>query len=90
VLPSANKIDLGNRSYDLALRFKRTYKPYAVRLIKTEEHDWPGTNNPQYFSSDIHMKAPHEDRHDHIWMNIRSDSAARRFISRLLSGFQDG
>jgi hypothetical protein len=71
LLPTANKIDLGNRSYDLSLRFKRTYKPYAVRLVKTEETDWPGTNNPRYFSSDIHLISDtlHENRHDHIWMN---------------------
>ena len=39
--------------------------------MKTEEHDWPGTNNPQYFSSDIHLISDtlHENRHDHIWMN---------------------
>ncbi|HEY2147207.1 MAG TPA: cytochrome c biogenesis protein ResB, partial [Pirellulales bacterium] len=69
--PAANEIEFGGRKYDLALRFKRTYKPYAVRLVKTEEHDWPGTNNPQYFSSDIQLVSDtlHENRQDHIWMN---------------------
>jgi ABC-type transport system involved in cytochrome c biogenesis permease subunit len=72
-MPEANPVKPRDSAagYDMALRFKRTYKPYVVRLIKTEEHDWPGTNDPQYYSSDIHIinEGLHENRHDHIWMN---------------------
>jgi ABC-type transport system involved in cytochrome c biogenesis permease subunit len=70
-LEKPDRIKFDGKEYEIALRFKRVYKPYVVRLVKTEEVDWPGTTMPRYYSSDIHLVSTNspEDRHEHIWMN---------------------
>ena len=59
------------RSYDVALRFRRTYKPYSVHLIDVRKDDYVGTMTPRNYSSDIQLDAPQENikRQIHIWMN---------------------
>ena len=61
----------GDRTYMVYLRFRRYYKPYAVRLIKFSHDRYPGTNVPRNFSSDIRLRDPQNrvDRQVHISMN---------------------
>ncbi len=64
-------LDVDGRHFEVALRFKRTYKPYTVRLIDVRKDTYIGTNMPRNYSSDIHLVDPtrNENRKVHIWMN---------------------
>jgi len=65
------RITVGNTTYELSLRPKRTYKPYSMRLIDAREDLYVGTNTPKNFSSDVHLTDPSRgvDRPVKIWMN---------------------
>jgi ABC-type transport system involved in cytochrome c biogenesis permease subunit len=59
------------QSYEVALRFKRTYKPYTVQLREFRHDRYPGTDIPKNFSSDVRLVDPArgEDRTARISMN---------------------
>jgi ABC-type transport system involved in cytochrome c biogenesis permease subunit len=65
------KVELDGKSYDLQLRFKRTYKPYSIHLADVRADMYLGTNTPKNYSSDIRLvdKSRNVDRDVHIWMN---------------------
>ncbi len=68
--PDEVKVD--GKSYQISLRFKRNYKPYAVQLVNAESKVYDGTKTPKDYSSYINLVDPatHTDRSDvHIWMN---------------------
>ena len=44
---------VSGRPYDICLRFRRYYKPYAVKLIDFKHDKYTGTELPRNFSSDI-------------------------------------
>jgi ABC-type transport system involved in cytochrome c biogenesis permease subunit len=69
LLPQAVKED--DKTYDVALRFKRTYKPYTVRLDDVRADNYLGTNTPKNYSSDVRLvdKDQNVDREVKIWMN---------------------
>ncbi len=64
-------VEVGDKTYDLALRFKRDYKPYSIRLDDVRADMYLGTNTPKNYSSDIRLVDPSRevDRDIHIWMN---------------------
>jgi ABC-type transport system involved in cytochrome c biogenesis permease subunit len=64
-------IEVGGEKYELALRFKRDYKPYSVQLIDVAKNDYVGTKTAQNYSSDVVLADPEHDvnRKIHIWMN---------------------
>lgn len=64
-------VTLGDKTWRMALRFKRTYKPYTLRLIDVRKDDYIGTDTPRNYSSDVHLvdRSRNEDRDLHIWMN---------------------
>ncbi len=59
------------RSYQIALRPVRYYKPYSVKLLAFNHDLYPGTGIPKNFSSRIHLTDPAtgEDRDILIYMN---------------------
>ncbi|MHC4995632.1 MAG: hypothetical protein ACYTGQ_11325, partial [Planctomycetota bacterium] len=65
------RVRVGDRDYDLYLRNKRTYKPYAIKLIDFRHDRYVGTNTPKNFSSEIQLTDPTQDidRTVKIWMN---------------------
>lgn len=65
------KVKVGDKTYEVSLRLKRHYKPYAVKLIDVRTDKYMGTNTPQNYSSDIRLVDPEQnvDRTAHIWMN---------------------
>ena len=71
VTSGPQNIDVGGKTYQIDLRFKRTYKPYQVTLEKFTHELHPGTDTPSNFASDIHFVDPtrNVDRHVKIWMN---------------------
>jgi hypothetical protein len=59
------------RSYQIALRPVRYYKPYSITLLAFNHDIYPGTDIPKNFSSKIHLHDPSagEDRDILIYMN---------------------
>jgi hypothetical protein len=59
------------RTYQIALRPVRYYKPYSVTLLAFNHDIYPGTDIPKNFSSRIHLNDPKtgEDRDILIYMN---------------------
>jgi len=47
------KIDVGDQTYSVSLRFKRTYQPYSVTLKDVSKEDYEGTAIPRDYSSDF-------------------------------------
>jgi hypothetical protein len=65
------QVAAGGKVYDVYLRFKRTYKPYAIYLYKFKFERYPGTNTPKDYSSFVRL-TDHErgtSRDVRIWMN---------------------
>ncbi|MEX2114936.1 MAG: cytochrome c biogenesis protein CcsA [Pirellulales bacterium] len=65
------KVDVGGKSYDLSLRFKRTYQPYAMTLSDVRFDKYMGTQTAKNYSSDLRLVDPSRnvDREVKIWMN---------------------
>lgn len=59
------------KPYEMALRFKRTYKPYTLHLIQFKHDLFVGTDKPRNFSSLVHLTDPSHnvDRQVLIYMN---------------------
>jgi hypothetical protein len=60
-----------NRTYQLALRPRRHYKPYSIQLLKFQHDVYPGTEIPKNFSSRVLLQRPEtgEKREVLIYMN---------------------
>jgi hypothetical protein len=60
-----------NRTYQLAMRPRRHYKPYSIQLLKFQHDVYPGTEIPKNFSSRILLERPQtgEKREVLIYMN---------------------
>lgn len=69
LLPQAIKLD--DKTYELAMRFKRTYKPYQIHLGDVRADNYLGTQTPKNYSSDVRLvdKDRNIDRDVKIWMN---------------------
>src|SRR5262249_43739367 len=62
VLLKDQTIKLGDKEYDVSLRFKHTYKPYSLRLEEFRFDRYEGTETPKNFSSRVRLLDP--DRGD--------------------------
>jgi hypothetical protein len=64
-------VTTGGKTYDVQLRFKRTYKPYEVYLKKFRFERYAGTEKPKDFSSFVRVRDLERgtDRDVRIWMN---------------------
>lgn len=65
------KFDYQGRTYEVALRFKRFYKPFAITLLDFTHEKYAGTEIPKNFASRIRLKdeATRDDREVLIFMN---------------------
>jgi ABC-type transport system involved in cytochrome c biogenesis permease subunit len=65
------KVKVDSKDYQIALRFKRTYKPYTIHLHRFNHEVYPGTELDKDFSSIVHLHDPstNEERDVRIWMN---------------------
>ncbi len=63
--------EYGGRQYRIALRYKREYLPFSMKLIEFSHDRYPGTNIARNFSSRVHLVHPEagEDRETLIYMN---------------------
>ena len=75
-----------NRTYQLAMRPRRLYKPYSIQLLKFQHDVYPGTEIPKNFSSRILLQRPQtgEKREVLIYMNNPLRYAGETFYQ---SGF---
>jgi cytochrome c-type biogenesis protein CcsB len=73
----SESVEVDGKKYDLALRFRRDYKPYTIELIDVDGTNYVGTSTARNYSSDIrvtdysHLKedgSPSVFEH-HVWMN---------------------
>ena len=69
LLPQQFKLD--GKSYEVALRFQRTEKPYQITLHKVTAEFYPGTDIPKDYSSEITFQDDsHNDKFNYkIYMN---------------------
>ncbi len=76
-------------TYEVALRFKRTYKPYTIHLIDFTHDRYPGTDRPKNFQSRVRLVDPsrNEDRLVPISMNSPLRYRGEAFCQR---GFKPG
>jgi len=60
-----------SRTYALAMRQRRHYKPYSIQLLKFRHDVYPGTDIPKNFSSRVLLQRPEtgEKREVLIYMN---------------------
>lgn len=65
------RVIVGDKTYDVSLRFQRDYKPYTLALKKFSFDRYTGTNVAKNFSADVTLLDPtnHERRDVRIWMN---------------------
>ena len=69
VLPE--RVECGGRSWDLMLRFRRNYRPYAVELIDVRRDTYVGSSTPKSFQSTLRIanSKTNDDSTHTIWMN---------------------
>ena len=69
-IPSQS-FEYGGRTYTIALRFSRAYKPFTLTLLKFSHDRYAGTEIPKNFSSRIKLETPNgrDDREVLIYMN---------------------
>lgn len=82
-------IEHNGRRYHLFLRFKRTYKPYAIQLLDFRHERYPGTQTPKAFESHIRLVDPSrgENRAAVIRMNQPLRYAGQTFFQ---AAFKEG
>lgn len=64
-------VTVGDKEYDVSLRFKQTTRPFTLTLIKFTFDRYPGTDTPLNFASLVHLKDEQtgDDRDVTIRMN---------------------
>ncbi|GJM45463.1 MAG: hypothetical protein DHS20C21_23050 [Gemmatimonadota bacterium] len=69
--PEVQSLEVGNRRYEMWMRYKRIYKPYQIHLIDFAHDRYMGTDTPKNYSSRIQLIDPErgEDREVLIYMN---------------------
>jgi ABC-type transport system involved in cytochrome c biogenesis permease subunit len=84
----AEKLTVGDKTYDLYLRFKREYKPYTLSLLDVRKDDYLASDTPRNYSSDVKIVDPEAgvDETVHIKMN---DPLRYRGDTLYQSGYQN-
>ncbi len=75
-------IKVGDKTYEVALRPKRYYKPYSIELIDVRKDDYLGTKTARNYSSDVRVTDAKlgVDNKVHIWMNNPMRFAGETFF----------
>jgi hypothetical protein len=70
-LDQSQTVTVDGRAYEIALRFKRTYKPYTIELLDFRHDKFVGTEKPRNFSSRVRLIDPERNvnREVLIYMN---------------------
>lgn len=88
-LEDPQPVSVAGKTYGIALRFKRNYKPYTMHLIDFKHDKFIGTDKARNFSSLVRLVDPtnNEDRQVLIWMNHPLRYAGETFYQ---SAFKPG
>jgi len=88
----AEKVTVGDQTYDLLLRFRRDYKPYTITLKDVRKDDYLGTDTPMNYSSDVRIvdDTRGTDREVKIWMNNPLRYAGETFYQSGYHKLPDG
>ena len=92
VMPSMNnlpeKVTVDGKTYDVFLRVKRDYKPYAMYLKDVRFDKYMGTNMAKNYSSELRLVdvARDVDRDVKIWMNNPLRYAGETFYQQNFDG----
>jgi hypothetical protein len=70
-IEKAQRLNINNRTYELALRPRRHYKPFSIQLLNFTHDIYKGTDIPKNFSSRVLLQRPStgEKREVLIYMN---------------------
>ena len=71
LIEQPESVTIGDKKYDLSLRYERNYKPFTVSLLDARNDKYIGTATTKNFSSEIKLQDPTRnlDRDLKIWMN---------------------
>ncbi len=71
LLGAPQTFSVQNHTWEIALRIKRYYQPFAITLLKVTHDVYPGTEIPKNFASRVRVKSDDgkEDRETTIFMN---------------------
>ena len=61
---------VGDKTYKVALRFKQTYRPYSVQLVKFSYDRWEGTEMARNFSSLVNVHDPVRGDRDNVLIKM--------------------
>ena len=88
-LERPQEFTVGGKTYTIALRFQRLYKPYTIHLLDFKHDKYLGTDVPKDFSSHVRLVDPthNVDREVRIWMNNPLRYRGETFYQ---SGFKPG
>jgi ABC-type transport system involved in cytochrome c biogenesis permease subunit len=88
----AEKVEVGGKTYDLFVRFRRDYKPYQITLKDVRKDDYLGTDTPMNYSSDVQVidASRGTDREVKIWMNNPLRYAGETFYQSGYHKLPDG
>ncbi len=65
-------IEVGDKSYEVSLRFQRNYKDYVIKLHDVRKEDYEGTDTPRDYSSTVRLVDESRGvdlENTRIWMN---------------------
>lgn len=87
-LDEAQPVTVGDKTYQVAMRFERYYKPYSIELLDFTHEKYKGTEIPKNFASRVRVKNPAsgESREVLIYMNNPLRYAGATFYQ---AGFDD-
>jgi cytochrome c-type biogenesis protein CcsB len=66
------EFECAGKKYRLALRFKRTYEPYAMKLEDVRFDKYIGTNTPKNYSSKLHLVDPSRDVDENVTISMNN------------------
>src|SRR4030095_15571862 len=79
ILNGTQTFEFGGKTYELAMRFTRYYKPFFLKLLEFKHEKYAGTETPKNFESRVRIDNPQsgERREVEIYMNnpLRYDGA---------------
>tara|TARA_B110000495_G_scaffold203895_1_gene230571 strand:+ start:3905 stop:7798 length:3894 start_codon:yes stop_codon:yes gene_type:complete len=87
-----NSVTVGDKTYQIALRFKTEYKPYAITLIDAQRENYIGTQTPRFFGSEIELEDFESgvSSEQLIWMNNPLRYAGETFYQSSMSELGNG
>jgi ABC-type transport system involved in cytochrome c biogenesis permease subunit len=88
----SQSIQIDGKTYEVTLRFKRTYVPYSLHLADVRFDKYIGTQTASNYSSDVRLVAfdGSVNRKVHIWMNNPLRFDGKTFYQSSVNRGEDG